>query len=285
MPGTLYVVATPIGNLEDCTPRARRILAEVDLIAAEDTRVTRRLLSHFDIHTPLTSYHAHTGERKAESLIQRLLDGESIALTSDAGTPGISDPGGELVRAAVEAGLRVEPIPGASAIITALCASGLDPSRFLFEGFLPRGKGDARAALQPLRSLPHTLVFYEAPTRVSATLEALRAELGDRETVVARELTKKFEEFARGRLSELETRFRKEPPRGECVVLVAGFTGEWVAEETADPAQRLRELLASGSSVRDAAKAISAECGLPRREAYALAQELSEQLERGSGNE
>lgn len=285
MPGTLYVVATPIGNLEDCSPRARRILAEVDLIAAEDTRVTRRLLSHFDIHTPLTSYHAHTGERKAEGLVQRLLAGENIALTSDAGTPGISDPGGELVRAAVEAGVRVEPIPGASAIIAALCASGLDPSRFVFEGFLPRSKGDARAVLQPLRSLPHTLVFYEAPTRVAATLETLRAELGDRDAVVARELTKKFEEFARGRLAELEARFRKEPPRGECVVLVAGFSGEAVKEAQADPAIRVRELLAGGSSVRDAAKILSAECGLPRREAYALAQELSEQLEGDRGGE
>lgn len=278
MGGTLYVVATPIGNLEDISARALRVLREVDLIAAEDTRTTRKLLAHFDIHTPLTSYHSHTGERKTGTLVERLSAGESVALTSDAGTPGISDPGGELVRAAVEAGIRVEPIPGASALIAALCASGLDPSRLVFEGFLPRSRGDIRAVLQPLRALPHTLVFYEAPGRVADTLRRLSETLGNRPAVVARELTKKFEEFAHGTLEELEERFRSAPPRGECVILVAGSSGVVEESAAASPEARARDLLARGVTVRDAAKLLATECRLPRREAYALVQRLAEPI-------
>jgi len=276
MPGVLYVVATPIGNLEDLSPRAQRILREVALIAAEDTRVTRKLLARFDIHTPLTSFHAHTHQQKTEAIAQRLADGESVALVSDAGTPGVSDPGAPLVREALELGAVVVPIPGPSAVIAALCASGLDTARFLFEGFLPRSRGDQKKALEPLRALPHTLVFYEAPDRVAKTLLALRETLGDRQAVVARELTKKFEEFARGSLAELAARYEETPPRGECVLIVAG-AGDEVREET--PAitweERLVALMTEGVSPRDAARQVALETGVARRTVYARAVELA----------
>jgi 16S rRNA (cytidine1402-2'-O)-methyltransferase len=282
VPGTLYVVATPIGNLEDLTPRARRILGEVSLIAAEDTRVTRGLLSHCGLHTPLTSYHAHTGAGKSAAILQRLIDGQDVALVSDAGTPGISDPGALLVRAAVEAGVTVLPIPGPSALIAALSASGLDPSRFLFEGFLPRARGEQLRLLKALRPLPHTLVFYEAPGRLVTTLGALREAVGDRPCAVGRELTKKFEEVVRGPLSEVEAHFLQTPPRGECVIVVAGATGPESEEGAPDVEQRLRGLLTSGASVRDAARTVAEETGRPRNELYPLAQSLSETLTRGT---
>jgi 16S rRNA (cytidine1402-2'-O)-methyltransferase len=280
MAGTLYVVATPIGNLEDLSPRAERVLREVAAIAAEDTRVTRRLLSRFEIHTPLTSFHAHSGAGKAHGLVERLLAGEDLALVTDAGTPGVSDPGTVLVEAALAAGAAVVPVPGPSAVVAALCASGLDPSRFLFHGFLPRSRGDRRKALLPLRSLPHTLVFYEAPGRVAETLAGMCEVLGDRRAVVARELTKKFEEFARGSLSALAARFSDQEPRGECVLLVAGATGdeppfEAASKETLD--EVLQRFLAGGASVRDAARSAAVTCGVNRREAYARAQALTEQ--------
>jgi 16S rRNA (cytidine1402-2'-O)-methyltransferase len=281
MPGTLYVTATPIGNLEDLSPRAERILREVAVIAAEDTRVTRGLLAHFQIRTPLISFHAHTGPAKTEALVNRLLAGEDVALVSDAGTPGVSDPGAALVTAAVEAGVPVVPIPGPSAVVAALCASGLDPSRFVFQGFLPRGRGSQRKVLAPLKSLPHTLVFYEAPGRVAETLAALRETLGDRRAVVARELTKKFEEFARGSLSTLATRFAAQAPRGECVILVAGASEDMAEAAEAEPPSLeacLREQLSGGMSVRDAARVAAERCGVSRREAYAQAQALAEAL-------
>jgi 16S rRNA (cytidine1402-2'-O)-methyltransferase len=282
MPGTLYVVATPIGNLEDLSPRALRVLKEAALIAAEDTRTTRKLLSRFEIHTPLTSYHAHSGPPKTEALLARLADGEDVALVTDAGTPGISDPGGLLVRAAAEAGIAVVPVAGPSAVVTALSGSGLDPSRFLFEGFLPRRAGEQRRVLGVLRALPHTLVFYEAPGRVAGTLGALREGLGDRRAVLARELTKKFEEFIRGTLSELEGRFRAVPPRGECVILVEGATEEGEPPTADASRERLSALLAEGVSVRDAARQVAEELRRPRNELYALARELAEEI-RGEG--
>jgi 16S rRNA (cytidine1402-2'-O)-methyltransferase len=282
MPGTLYVVATPIGNLEDMSPRAVRTLREAALIAAEDTRTTRKLLSHFEIRTPLTSYHAHSRPEKTAAILARLEAGEDVALVSDAGTPGISDPGGLLVRAAAEAGCAVTPVPGPSAAAAALSAGGLDPGRFVFEGFLPRKAGERRRVLETLRPLPHTLVFYEAPGRVAETLAALREALGDRPAVVARELTKKFEEFARGPLSALEARYRAAPPRGECVLLVGGMAAGAAGETERAPAaveERLEELLRGGMSVRDAAKTAAAELGRPRNEVYALAREAAARLE------
>ncbi|MGV3720705.1 MAG: 16S rRNA (cytidine(1402)-2'-O)-methyltransferase [Actinomycetota bacterium] len=279
MPGILYVTATPIGNLEDLGPRAERILREAAVIAAEDTRVTRGLLARYDIHTPLTSYHAHTGSGKTDALVERLLAGEDVALVSDAGTPGVSDPGAALVSAALAAGVTVTPIPGPSAVITALSASGLDAGRFLFQGFLPRSRGAQRKVLETLRPLPHTLVFYEAPGRLGGTLGILHEVLGDRRAVVARELSKKFEEFVRGSLLELATRYEAQPARGECVILVSGIGDEeQAAPDAATLDSTLRELIAGGASVRDAARAVAERCGAPRREAYAQAQAIATEL-------
>jgi 16S rRNA (cytidine1402-2'-O)-methyltransferase len=276
MPGTLHVIATPIGNLEDLSARALRVLGEVTLIAAEDTRVTRKLLSHYAIRTPVTPYHAHSGRRQVAGILDRLRAGQDVALVSDAGTPGISDPGGELVRAAVEAGIPVSPVPGPSAVAAALSACGLDPTHFVFQGFLPRTRGDQRRALTPLRPLPHTLVFYEAPGRIADTLRALREELGDRNAVVARELTKRFEEFVRGTLTELAERFREAQPRGECVILVSG-AGEPEPATPQDVDAALRELLGSGLSVRDASKEAARLLGIPRKDAYARALDLAKE--------
>ena len=274
MPGTLYIVATPIGNLEDVTFRALRVLKEVAVIAAEDTRVTRKLLSHFDIHTPLVAYHSHSSASRLEAVIARLRNGEDVALVSDAGTPGISDPGGELVRAAIEAGATVVPVPGPSAVAASISASGLDPSRFVFEGFLPRAKGDARTVLRRLAPLPHPLVFYEAPGRVAATLALIEEEMPGRSGVVAREVTKRFEEFARGSIAALRERFGEAAPRGECVILVSGATES--RGEKVDLEGLVRALLEGGLSVRDAAREAAETSGIGRKEAYAEAQRQKE---------
>jgi 16S rRNA (cytidine1402-2'-O)-methyltransferase len=274
MTGTLYMVATPIGNLEDVTFRALRVLKEAAVIAAEDTRVTRKLLSHFDIHTPMVAYHSHSSAGRLEAVIERLRRGEDVALVSDAGTPGISDPGGELVRAAIEAGAAVVPVPGASAVAAAVTASGLDPSRFVFEGFLPRSKGEARAVLRRLAPLPHTLVFYEAPNRAAATLALIEEALPGRAGVVAREITKKFEEFARGTVAELRDRYAAEAPRGECVLLVAGAMETVI--ESVDLESVIRELLERGLSVRDTAREAAEKTGVSRKETYAEAQRQRE---------
>jgi len=269
-PGVLYLVATPIGNLEDVTARALRVLREVDLIAAEDTRVTRKLLAHFDIHTPLTSYHAHTPGGKAEHLLGRLAAGTTVALVSDAGTPCVSDPGAELVAAAIEAGVRVEPVPGPSALLTALIASGLPPGRFAFEGFLPR-TNDRHERLGAIAAEPRTLVLFEAPPRLVGTLEDLRKVCGEtRRVVVARELTKKFEEFTRGALAEVIDHYRAHPPRGECVIVLEGAPEPTEAEDAPDAEELLRAALARGQSPRDAARDVARVTGLPRNEIYGL---------------
>jgi len=270
--GTLFVVATPIGNLEDITLRALRVLKEADLIAAEDTRVTRKLLAHFDIHTPLTSYHQHTEARKVEWIVEQVAEGRRVALVSDAGTPGISDPGDELITACIEAGLDVVVIPGPSAVIAALVASGLPTRRFAFEGFLPRAAGERRARLEALRAEERTLLFYEAPSRVLATLEAICQVLGDRRVAVAREMTKRFEEVVRGRASEVLEHFREHPPQGEFVLVVGGATpGEAPppAEPAVSPEEDVAERVAAGMSERDAIRAVATERHLPRREVYA----------------
>jgi 16S rRNA (cytidine1402-2'-O)-methyltransferase len=218
--GTLYLVATPIGNLEDITLRALRILKQVALIAAEDTRRTRHLCAHYGIATPLESYHAHSGPGKVEALLRRLLQGQDVAVVSDAGTPGISDPGEELVRLAVAAGVPVVPIPGPNAALAALTASGLPAAAFRFLGFLLARPGPRAAALQRLAEAQETLVLYEAPHRLRKTLAAMIAAWGpDRPLVVGRELTKKFEEFVRGTLAEVAAHFETHEPRGEfCLV-------------------------------------------------------------------
>jgi 16S rRNA (cytidine1402-2'-O)-methyltransferase len=224
--GTLFIVATPIGNLEDITFRALRVLREADLIAAEDTRVTRPLLAHFGIETPLTSYHQHSGGQKAAALLQRLLDGTRIVLVSDAGMPGISDPGHELIQLAVAAGVPVVPVPGATALIAALAGSGLPTIRFSFEGFPPRDSADRTTFFASLRRAPQTLVFYESPRRLRTTLRDLRAALGDRRAVIARDLTKPAETFARGTLDELIARFQDRAPAGQCVLIVEGAAAD-----------------------------------------------------------
>ncbi|MBQ2246102.1 MAG: 16S rRNA (cytidine(1402)-2'-O)-methyltransferase, partial [Selenomonadales bacterium] len=203
MTGTLYLCATPIGNLEDMTFRAVRILQEVDVVAAEDTRHTRKLLTHFDIHTPLVSYHEHNKLGRGPELIERLLAGESIACVSDAGMPGISDPGSHLAMLAIEAGITVTPVPGANAGLSALIASGLDTTEFHFIGFLSKQKKNRLETLARIKPIQGTLIFYESPHRLKDTLGELLDVLGDRNIVAARELTKKFEEFRRGTITEL----------------------------------------------------------------------------------
>ena len=221
-PATLYLVGTPIGNVEDLSPRALRVLREVDVLAAEDTRHTKQLLDRFGIHRALVSYHDHNKDGRTPELIARLREGASVAIVSDAGSPGISDPAFTLVRAAVQESLRVIPIPGASSVLCALEVSGLPTDRFTFEGFLPRKAGRRRARIEELRLDPRTLIFFESPHRLAAALRDLRDGLGDRRASVSRELTKRFEETRRGTLSELTAWAEERPPRGEFVLVVAG---------------------------------------------------------------
>jgi 16S rRNA (cytidine1402-2'-O)-methyltransferase len=222
MAGTLYVVATPIGNLEDVSERALRTLREVDVIAAEDTRRTGRLLQHFGISKPMTSYHDAAERRKAPELVRELESGRSIALVSDAGTPLLSDPGYRLVRAALDAGVAVVPIPGASAVTALLSVSGLAVDRFVFEGFLPPKEGKRRKRLEALEGEPRTILLYESPHHIARTLAEIEEILGDREIAVGRELTKVFEEILRGRVSEVRTSVSSREPRGEYTIAIAG---------------------------------------------------------------
>lgn len=220
-PGTLYLVATPIGNLEDLTLRAVRVLRECDVVVAEDTRYSGQLLHHLQIRRPLLSCFQFNEARRSEEIIGRLGRGERIALVTDAGSPGISDPGERVVRAAIGAGFRVEPVPGPCALVAALTASGLPTDEFHFVGFLPHKSGQRRKALERLATVPGTLVLYESPYRIARLLEELALIYPDRPVVVARELTKKFEEFLRGTATELLARAKARPLKGECVVLVA----------------------------------------------------------------
>jgi 16S rRNA (cytidine1402-2'-O)-methyltransferase len=218
--GTLYVVATPIGNLEDVTLRALRVLREVDLVACEDTRRTRGLLTHFDIHVPVTSYFEHNKLAKGEVILRALREGKSVALATDAGTPGISDPGFLIVRSAREEGIQVVPVPGPSALVAALSSAGVPADRFVFDGFLPVKPGRRVHRLEALRALEMTVVCYESPHRVLATLEAVAQVWGDAEVVVARELTKQFEEIVRGPATTLRARLAAAPVRGEFTLVI-----------------------------------------------------------------
>jgi 16S rRNA (cytidine1402-2'-O)-methyltransferase len=274
--GVLYLIATPIGNLEDITARALRLLREVDVIAAEDTRVTRKLLAHFDIHTPLISYHAHSSAGRQDALVSRLLAGESVAVVSDAGTPCISDPGMELVAEVAAAGVRIDPIPGASAPLCALIASGLPTGRFVFEGFLPRTKPDFRERVRQLAKEERTTVLFEAPPRLIETLKALASACGDdRPASVGRELTKKFEEHVRGSLAEVIAHFQETPPRGECVIVVGGASPQ--PEEAPNPDALLLKALADGSSPKGAARSVSVATGLAKNALYQRVLELRDQ--------
>jgi len=220
--GVLYVVATPIGNLEDVSERALRVLREVDAIAAEDTRRTSKLLAHYGIATPLTSYHDALERRKAPELVEQVRRGKTLALVSDAGTPLVSDPGYRLVRCALDAGIAVVPIPGASAATALLSVCGFSTDRFVFEGFLPQRAGRRRRRLEELRGEPRTIVVYESPHHVERALAEIEEVLGDREIVVGRELTKLFEEILRGMVSEVRRTLAERPPRGEYTIVVRG---------------------------------------------------------------
>lgn len=273
--GTLYLVPTPIGNLQDMTPRAIAVLADVDLIAAEDTRHTQQLLNHFDITTKQTSFHEHNWQAKIPGIIADLQQGKNIAQVSDAGMPSISDPGKELVAAAIAQGIAVVPIPGATAGVTALIASGLVPQPFYFYGFLQRKNSDQLAELERLATLRDTTIFYEAPHRLKQTLENIQKVMGaDRQVVLARELTKKYEEFLRGTVAELVAWAKTHEIRGEFVVMIAGFTGEEIAATDNDEAEltvqeAVAKLVAKGLKPNAAIKQVAKARQLDRQAVYA----------------
>lgn len=274
MAGTLYLCATPIGNLEDITFRVLRTLKEVDLIAAEDTRNSIKLLNHFEIKTPMTSYHEYNKIEKARDLVERLLAGTNIALITDAGTPGISDPGEELARMAIEAGITVTSLPGACACITALTISGLPTRRFAFEAFLPSEKKECRQVLDELKDETRTIILYEAPHRLKKTLALLLETLGDRQITVCRELTKKHETAVRGVLSEVLAHFENEEPRGECVLVLHGKDFKEIEKEAQEKWQELsipehvEYYLAQGMEKKEAMKAAAADRGMSKRDIY-----------------
>lgn len=272
-PGTLYLVGTPIGNLEDISARALRVLREAAVIAAEDTRQTRKLLAHFDIHTPLVSCHEHNESTAAAALIRRLQSGEDVALVTDAGMPGISDPGAVVVRLAVQGGIRVVPVPGPVAAVAALVASGLETAAFVFEGFLPRSGKERRAALQRLAAEERTIVLYEAPHRLLAALADLRDTLGpDRPAVVARELTKLFEEIRRGSLAELHSHFQTADRRGEFTLVIAGRVAAAPAvapvASQIELAAAVAALEAAGTSRKEAMKQVAKVHGVAKEVVY-----------------
>jgi 16S rRNA (cytidine1402-2'-O)-methyltransferase len=268
--GRLFVVSTPIGNMGDFSFRAVEVLRSVSVVLAEDTRHSRVLLTRYDIATPMVSYHEHNEAKTTPGLVRRLEAGEDLALISDAGTPLLSDPGARLVRAAIEAGARVVPIPGASALLSALVASGLDAERFTFYGFLPRKGRERSSLLDEIASSPHTAVLYEAPGRVADSLRDLAERGGDRSAVVARELTKQFEELKRGTLESLSAYYNETPPRGEVVILIAG--AQPVALDESALLDQARALRARGLSVRDVAAELTT-VGVARNLAYRIARE------------
>lgn len=274
MPGMLYLCATPIGNLEDMTFRAVRILKEVDIIAAEDTRNSIKLLNHFEIKTPMTSYHEYNRIEKGKKLVERMVKGENIALISDAGMPGISDPGEELVRMCHEAGIQVTALPGACAAVTALTLSGLPTRRFAFEAFLPADKKEKRLVLKSLRDETRTMVLYEAPHRLVRTIRELLETLGNRGLTVCRELTKKHETVFLTTLQEASDYYTENEPRGECVLVVQGKSYEALrreeisAWEEVSIAEHMEQYLSRGMDKKEAMKRVAKDRGLSKREVY-----------------
>lgn len=268
--GTLYLVATPIGNLEDLSPRAVRILRAVRLIAAEDTRHTRQLLTHFDLHTPLTSYFEHNKLAKLEPILAALSQGD-VALVSDAGTPAINDPGYELVKAALDSGYAVSPVPGPSAPIAALAASGLPTDSFLYLGYLPRKSSERRAFVGQVSNLTYTLIFFETPHRLLESLADLESVLGDRPMCAARELTKLHEEFVRGRISQVKAHFTEHEPRGEFVLVVSGqlsvVSEQWGQEKLV---AEIQKELKNGKKAKQIAAELAEISGWSKKEIYAL---------------
>ncbi len=271
-PGVLYVVGTPIGNLEDISVRALQVLRETDTIAAEDTRHTGRLLQHFQIQTPQVSYHDHNRQGRIPDLLQRLQQGQAIALVTDAGMPGISDPGYELVVACAEAGIPVVPIPGASAVVTALSAAGLPSNRFVFEGFLPPKGTERRDRLEALQAEARTIVLYESPHRLRQTLADLAEVFGkDRAIVLARELTKLHEEFWRGSVAEAIAAYTHRDPQGEFTLVIAGAVQEKPILSEAALKAELQALFRQGISRSQASRQLAQQTALPRRQIYQLA--------------
>ncbi|MBR3600256.1 MAG: 16S rRNA (cytidine(1402)-2'-O)-methyltransferase [Lachnospiraceae bacterium] len=280
MSGCLYLVATPIGNLEDMTFRAVRILKEVDIIAAEDTRNSIKLLNHFDIKTPMTSYHEHNKYDKATVLVGKLLEGQNIAVITDAGTPGISDPGEELVKQCYEAGINVVPVPGACAAVNAVIASGLPTRRFVFEAFLPADKKERRFILEELKEETRTMIIYEAPHRLVKTLKELLDALGNRRANICRELTKKHESFFLTTLDDAIAHYDGVEPKGECIIVVEGLSRDQIIEEERRQwddmtiEEHLTHYIASGMDKKDAIKQVAKDRGLPKRQVYDVATEL-----------
>lgn len=275
MPGTLYLCATPIGNLEDMTFRAVRILKEADLIAAEDTRNSVKLLNHFDIHTPMTSYHEHNKYDKGRRLVEKLLEGSSVALITDAGTPGISDPGEELVKMCHEAGICVTAVPGPAACIAALTVSGLPARRFAFEAFLPTDKKERENVLGALEREQRTIIVYEAPHRLVKTLKLLAGRLGeDRRVSVCRELTKRHETIYRSTLAEAAAYYDANEPKGECVLVIEGMSREAAEQEEKEKwsdmeiTEHVGYYLSQGMDRKEAMKKAAKDRGVSKREIY-----------------
>ena len=283
MSGILYLVATPIGNLEDMTYRAVRILSEADIIAAEDTRNSIKLLNHFEIKTPMTSYHEFNKYDKADKLIGDLLAGKNVAVITDAGTPGISDPGEVLVDKAYDNGITVVPVPGACAAVNALIASGLPTRRFAFEAFLPQDKKERKAVLAQLSGEKRTVIIYEAPHRLTKTLAELSEVFGEeRRLTICKELTKKHESFNRTTFREAIAFFEEQEPRGEYVLDIEGMSDEEEAQLQQDKwkdlsvEEHLQQKIAGGMSKKEAVKAVAEERGIPKRDVYAVSVELKQ---------
>lgn len=280
MSGILYLVATPIGNLEDMTYRAVRILKEADLIAAEDTRNSIKLLNHFGIKTPMTSYHEYNKYDKAAALVARLAGGENVAVITDAGTPGISDPGEELVKQCYEAGIRVVPVPGACAAVNALIASGLPTRRFAFEAFLPTDKKERQRVLGELKKESRTIIIYEAPHRLSKTLEELRAVLGNRQVNICKELTKKHETYFLTTLDEGIDYFNENAPRGEFIIVIKGLSFEELEQDERKKWDELtveehaRMYMEQGFDKKEATKLVAKDRGVPKRDIYEITKEM-----------
>jgi len=281
-PGKLYLCPTPIGNLGDITYRTLETLKSVDLIAAEDTRNTLKLLNHFDINIPLTSYYEHNKAQKGSILMEKLKDGENIALVSDAGMPAISDPGEDLVRLCINEGIEIIPLPGASAFTTALVASGMPTGRFSFEGFLTTNKRNRKIHLSEVRDDTRTLIFYEAPHKLMYTLNDMLEVFGDREIVIARELTKKFEEFLRTTLKGAIDHFTETPPKGEFVLIIKGADKAALEDERKaalpSPEELVREYSAAGMRGKEISNRVADELGISKREAYDIYLKIKDSL-------
>jgi 16S rRNA (cytidine1402-2'-O)-methyltransferase len=274
MTGKLYICATPIGNLEDITLRVLKTLENVDLIAAEDTRHTIKLLNHFEIKNKLFSYHEHNKATAGPHLIEMLAAGKNIALVSDAGMPGISDPGEELIKLALQASVDVEALPGASAVITALAGSGLSTRKFFFEGFLDRQKKHKKKRLESIKNIQETLVFYESPHRLLETLKEMSSIFGNRKVVIAREITKKFEEYFRGSLEDAWQYFKDKGVKGEFVVLVEGNTEEVSQSFSTSIEEDLKRYIIEGNTKKEAISIVATERSIPKKQVYQVSIDL-----------